>query len=113
MSCPIRKSQPNGWRYFYKSSATPVHASSWRHAQVSIKLRRNVEALNLQLLNCAAEQLQKWKSFSNESRPAVMNEPRKSPLVDNSLSAAGLSTFIRGTRRYRFDWNSSATKLNR
>ena len=45
MSCRIRKSQRNGWRCFCKSSATLVRGSSWRHAQVSIKLRRNAESL--------------------------------------------------------------------
>ena len=71
MSCPIRKSQRNGWRCFCKSSATPVRGSSWRHSQVSIKLHRNAEALNLRLFNSGAEQPRKWKSFSNDSRPAV------------------------------------------
>ncbi len=32
-----------------------------------------------------------------------MNASHKSPLVDSSLSAAGLSIFIRGMRRCRFD----------
>ena len=87
--------------------------SSWRHAQVSIKLHRNAEALNLRLFNSGAERPRRWKSFSNDSRPAVMNAPHKSPLVDSSLSAAGLSIFIRGRRRCRFAWNFSATKSNR
>ena len=39
MSCPTRRSQRNGWHCFCKSSATLVHASLWRHAQVSSKLR--------------------------------------------------------------------------
>ena len=42
-----------------------------------------------------------------------MNASHKSPLVDSSLSAAGLSIFIRGRRRCRFAWNFSATKSNR
>ena len=113
MSCPIRKSQRNGWRCFCKSSATPARGSSWRHAQVSIKLHRDAEALNLRLFNSDAEQPRRWKSFSNDSRPAVMNASHKSPLADSSLSAAGLSIFIRGRRRCRFDWNFSATKSNR
>ncbi len=113
MSCPIRKSQRNGWRCFCKSNATPARGSSWRHVQVSIKLHRNAEALNLRLFNSGAERPPGWKSFSNDSRRAVMNASHKSPLADSSLSAAGLSIFIRGRRRYHSAWNFSATKSNR
>ena len=38
MFCPIRRSRLNGWRCFWKSSGTPVRASSLRHVQGSIKL---------------------------------------------------------------------------
>src|SRR5439155_18290544 len=83
MYCPILKSQRNGWRCFVKSRlvGTPAQGSSWRHAQVSIKLHRNVEALNLRLFNSGAERPRRWKSFSNDSRPAVMNASHKSQLV--------------------------------
>src|SRR5215813_911362 len=112
MSCPTRRSQRNDWHCFCKLSATLIHASLWRHAQVSSKLRRNAEPLNLRLFNSVEEQPHQCKSFSNNSERAVTNAFHKSPLVDSSLSVAALSIFIRGTRPYRFAWNFLAIKSN-